>query len=65
MEADMAQDRDMAVAHIVGALIAKGFTDETDGCDLRFDEGDIQLVDTHGHRMSLGAVIALVRRSLE
>jgi hypothetical protein len=61
----MAQDRDTAVARIVSALIAKGFTDDTDGCDLRFDDGDIQLVDAHGHRMSLGAVVALVRRSFD
>jgi hypothetical protein len=61
----LSQDRDIAVARIVSALIAKGFTDDTDGCDLRFDDGDIQLVDTHGHRMSLGAVVSVVRRSFE
>lgn len=57
-------DTSLAIAQIVGAIIAKGFEQDTDGCDLLFEEGDIHLVDTHGHRMSLRAVVEVVRRSL-
>jgi hypothetical protein len=57
-------EQHLAVAQIVSAIIAKGFEKDTDGCDLLFEEGEIHLVDTHGHRMSLGAVVEAVRRSL-
>ncbi|MNL82011.1 hypothetical protein D3C87_2092750 [compost metagenome] len=54
----------MAVAQIVSAIVAKGFDKDTDGCDLRFEEGRVQLVDAHGQTLSLEALVEMVRRAL-
>ena len=60
----MAHDKDLAVAQIVSALVSKSFDKDTDGCDLRFEEGRVQLVDTNGHTLSLEALVEVVRRAL-
>jgi hypothetical protein len=58
------ENQDMAVAKIVSAIVAKGFDKDTDGCDLRFEGGTVQLVDANGQTMSLQALVEIVKRSL-
>lgn len=60
----MANDKDMAVAQIVSTIIAKAFDKDTDGCDLRFEEGTVHLLDTNGGKLSLEALVENVRRAL-
>jgi hypothetical protein len=61
----MANDKDLAVAQIVSAIIAKSFDKDTDGCDMRFEEGNIHFLDTNGGKLTLNAIVELVKRSLE
>jgi hypothetical protein len=60
----MTHDKDLAVAQIVSAIIAKSFDKDTDGCDMRFEEGTVHFLDTNGQKLSLAALVETVRRAL-
>ena len=65
MAHDASQDaRAAAVAQIVSTILAKGFDKDTDGCDLRFEEGTVYLLDAEGQKLSLQGLIEQVKRSL-